>query len=151
MKFACDIHRPTYNAYYRTYTRHKNVIFGNYFGLKLLDSENAAPRLREITFIQGLNIPKYGKTDFKIFSPNCHLWHVVSHEGSGSTLGPFRVGVSSPLITWVKYDVGTLGKCHVRLESDRPSGMNRTLPMAYLIIDGYRYSHPLMCLPPALH
>jgi hypothetical protein len=50
--------------YYTLHTRHDNVIFGNYFGLKLLGSMTG-PRhksLGETAFMQGLNIPKYGKT-----------------------------------------------------------------------------------------
>jgi hypothetical protein len=76
--------------------------------------------LREIMFIQGLNIPKYGKTGRKlipqflsfpqaaIFNTWCHVTGRVqpsAHRGLESSY--------SPLITWVNYDVtrvGTLGK-----------------------------------------
>jgi hypothetical protein len=65
MKFACDIHTIQMHT---LHTRHDNVIFGNYFRLILLDNKTAPlhKSLREIIFIQGLNIPKYGKTGGKL-------------------------------------------------------------------------------------
>jgi hypothetical protein len=86
-------------------------------------------------FIQGLNIPKYGKTGRKLIqcfvSRSRHLWHVMSRYGSAVQLSAYRglEASSSPLTTWVKSSLEPVPLENVVLIGIQFAGMNRTRPL----------------------